>query len=46
MAALLLEKLGDHHTSWDRFRTSALRLTPSTPKTLGALIQEAAAPTP
>jgi hypothetical protein len=46
VAALLLEKLGDQREFWHRFRNSVLRLSPSTPKTLGALIQEATAPTP
>ncbi|WP_267246595.1 hypothetical protein [Streptomyces sp. PR69] len=46
VAALLLEELKDHNQWWNRFRTSALKLTPSTPKTLEGLIQEATASTP
>lgn len=46
VASLLLEELGDHGKAWKRFQTSVLRLTPSAPKTLGALLKEAAADTP
>ncbi|MFE2038449.1 hypothetical protein ACFXBB_35535 [Streptomyces scopuliridis] len=46
VAALLLQELGDRSEAWDRFRRSALRLTPNAPKTLGTLIGESRASTP
>lgn len=46
VAALLIEQLGDHPQAWSRFRSSVLRLTPSTSKTLETLIQEAIADAP
>lgn len=45
VASLLLEELGDHGEAWQRFQTSVLRLPPSAPKTLGALLEEATAGT-
>ncbi|MFE7116299.1 hypothetical protein ACFU99_12855 [Streptomyces sp. NPDC057654] len=46
VATLLLQELGDRSKAWDHFRNSTLRLTPSAPKTLGSLLEEAIADTP
>ncbi|MFB6628125.1 hypothetical protein ACFCWD_35325 [Streptomyces sp. NPDC056374] len=46
VAALLLKELKDRNEWWNRFRVSALKLTPSAPRTLESLIQEATASAP
>ncbi|MFF5413966.1 hypothetical protein ACF06I_30805 [Streptomyces albidoflavus] len=46
VAALLLKELKDRNEWWNHFRASALKLTPSAPRTLESLIQDATASAP